>query len=202
MDIPVTFEIILTDEDGNDPYDLILDALAKWEPIRPSRAVADCPYAGFREFGSGPARNPSDRDVEDELFQWAKRKLGMDDAEARRMAKRIYHRILRKGLLPTPYFRPAIQDTVSDVNSMGGDWLDAGHSLRDIAEAIVVRSKDNLKRNDINDTGALSDSIMVDEGRMPIDPDAVREGEIDERIWDSDEIGADGMSRPPGRWRR
>ena len=189
MDIPVTFEIVLTDEDGNDPYDLILDTLAKWEPIRPSRAVADCPYAGFREFGY-------------ELFRWAKRKLGMDDAEARRMAKRIYHRILKKGLLPTPYFRPAIQDTVSDVNSMGGDWLDAGHTLHDIAEAIVVRSKDNLKRNDINDTGALSDSIMVDEGRMPIDPDAVREGEIDERIWDSDEIGADGVSRPPGRWRR
>ena len=202
MDIPITIEVTITDEDGNDPLDMILDAIAEWKPIEPSRVVVDCPYAGFREFGSGPARNPSDRDVENELFEWAKRKLGMEDAEARRMAKRIYHRILKKGLLPTPYFRPAIQDTVSDVNSMGGDWLDAGHTLHDIAEAIVMRSKDNLKRNDIDDTGELSDSIEVDIGRAPIDVSAVREGEIDERIWESDELGADGVSRPPGRWRR
>lgn len=202
MQIPVTFDVILTGENGEDPFDLILDALAEWTPIQAARVVVDCPYAGFREFGSGPAHEPSDRDVEDELYEWAKRKLGMEDEDARRMARRIYFRILKKGLLPTPYFRPAIHDTVSDVNSMDGAWLDAGHSLRDIAEAIVIRSKDNLKCNDINDTGALSDSIGVDDGRLPVDASRVRDGEIDELIWESDELGADGISRPPRRWKR
>lgn len=201
LNVPMEFEISFSPEDEMALEDLE-DSLKRDPLLQPARAVSDAPYSAYVEFGTKPAQSHSDRNVKEELRRWAKEKLNATDAKADWIAGFVYWKILHTGMLPMPFFRPAIIDTMMEVRE---DWLDKGNSLRDIAEAIIWRARNNLERNDQNWTGTLHDGLTIEDSKGPIqiDENMPPEGEIDERIWESDRLSWDGHSVPnPGRWQR
>lgn len=203
VEMEVTFET----EDGSPVEDVVERYLLKADSIQPARVYSDCPHASWVEFGTRPASKKSDssKPVLDILMEWAEKKLGLKGAEARDVAGAIYYKILVEGMPPAPYFRPAIHDTLSEVESQSETWLSDGYSLEDIANSIAERAVLNLHRNGQNYTHALEQSIKVDTGRMgPIGYDGrMIEGDIPEEVWGSSELGRDGVSRPDfRRWSR
>lgn len=200
--VPVTVTVEYSAEDGGDAREVIRDIVESCPRIQPVRVVADCPYAQYVEFGTEPARKGSHSEppFKEEIEEWVRVKLRIsDEKEAKRVARAIYWRIIKEGLLPTPYFRPAINDTMSEVRE---DWLDMGHSFDDIAEGIVFRARQYLDVNDQNYTGQLKDSIEIEETFTgSFGPAEV--GEIEDYIWNSSELGYDGIKRPDyRRWKR
>ena len=199
--VPVTVRVEYSGEDGHDAGDLLRDILESNPRIQPARVIVDCPYAQYVEFGTAPARRgaKSEPPLEKEIYEWTRDKLGIvEEKELKRVSRAIYWKIIKEGLLPMPYLRPAIHDAMSEVRE---DWLDMGHSIQDIAESIVFRAKGYLELNDQNYTHGLEQSISVDESFLRTGP---REGsEIDDYVWDSTELGYDGMKRPDfRRWKR
>lgn len=203
LTVDVTFAIEYSSEDGRPVEDVVSEIVRSDPRLTPARAVADSPYAVYVEFGTGPAQDTEPKahptEFERRLREWAMRKLGLPEAEAVKRASRIYRRIAREGLLPRPFFRPAIHDTMADVKE---DWIDSGRGLQDIAEDIAVRARDNLDRHDQNDTRELRNSITADAALF--DPwallDAEPEGDIEQWIWDSDELSRDGTKRAQPGW--
>lgn len=206
VELVLDFEVTYTAEDGTSAEALVKDMLNGYESLEPACVVADCPYAAYVEFGTAPAA-PTERKAKPTKFQlaiqqWVRTKLGItSEPEFSRTWRAVYYNIVRNGLLPTPYFRPAMHDTMDQVDRY---WLDKGHTLKDIAEGIVVRAQRNLERNGSDYTGRLSESIRVDEDMVFANiagrPD---EGTVKDWIWDSDELGYDGVKRPDfRRWRR
>lgn len=204
LDVPVTVEVELTAEDGSDAAPVLEEMVLAWESLRASRAVVDCPYAVYQEFGTGPVQRKGGGETTlwDALDRWVTEKLGLTGEEHDRALKRIYWQICKRGLLPHPFFRPAIADTMSEVRE---DWLDAGHTLADIAQGIAERAKRNIEHNNQDYTRRMRQSIASEivETSIPLDPDAPADSEIDEYVWDSTELGFDGKSRPdPRNWSR
>lgn len=65
-------------------------------------------YADVIEWG----RNPGSMPPVDALVDWVRRKLGIDnEAEARSVAFAIATAIKQRGMAPSPYLRPAVEQT-------------------------------------------------------------------------------------------
>lgn len=65
-------------------------------------------YADVIEWG----RNPGSMPPVDALVDWVRRKLGIDnEAEARSVAFAIATAIKQRGIAPSPYLRPAVEQT-------------------------------------------------------------------------------------------
>lgn len=203
----VGFSVSFTAE-GDVPVEDAVEEYLRHTPIMtPARVYSDCPHATWVEFGTLPAtkRSENTKPVLDILQEWAERKLGLKDAEAMRVARSIYHKILETGMQPAPYFRPAIYDTLSEVESKSETWFSDGYTIEDIAKSIAERAVLNLKRNNQNYTYELSNSIAVDTAREgPIVDDGREvEGDVGEDVWKSAELGRDGVTRPNfQRWSR
>lgn len=201
LKVPVTVRVEYSGESGSDAKDILREIIRTDPRIQPARVSVDCPYAQYVEFGTAPARKgaTSDPPLEGEIYKWTRDKLGItDEKELKRVSRAIYWKIIKEGLLPMPYLRPAIHDAMSEVRE---DWLDMGHSIQDIAESIVFRAKGYLDLNNQNYTNGLKQSIHLDEAFRSIGP---KEGsEIDDYVWSSTELGYDGMKRPDfRRWKR
>lgn len=208
-EIPVEVEVSVTfsTEDGTSVEDAIEDYLKHVDALTPARVYSDCPHASWVEFGTLPASRKSTgiRPVLDILTEWAEKKLGLKDEEAKRVAKAVYHKILKTGMQPAPFFRPAIYDTLSEVEAKAETWFAEGYTIEDIAKRIAEKAILNLKRNNQNYTYDLSNSIAVDTAREGpiVDDGRTVEGEVDEFVWSSSELGRDGVSRPNfQRWSR
>lgn len=204
LTVPITVEVEFTAEDGSDAAPVLEDMILEWDSVRASRTVVDCPYAVYQEFGTGPVtkRGGGEMPLWDALDRWVTVKLGLTGSEHDRVLRAIYWKICRNGLLPHPFFRPAIIDTMSEVRE---DWLDAGHTLSDIAQGIAERAKRNIEHNDQDYTKRMKQSITseVVDSSVPLDPDMPADTEIDEYVWDNAELGFDGKSRPDLRtWSR
>ncbi len=69
--------------------------------------VYSAPYASSVEFGAEPHSAPVEP-----LIRWADRKLGLRDAEARRVGWAIRGKILKEGVEEKPFLRPAIKSAI------------------------------------------------------------------------------------------
>lgn len=74
------------------------------------RIVYDAPYAIFVEYGTLPHMPPIEP-----LIQWAKKKFGVNDKEARRIAWLVANKIKEGGTKPKPFLRNAIDEVKSDI---------------------------------------------------------------------------------------
>ena len=68
----------------------------------------DAPYAGIVEFGARP--HPVSREGQAAIALWAKRKFGLDEAEAKQVAYLIARRIRRRGQKPTYFVRDSLDE--------------------------------------------------------------------------------------------
>ena len=62
------------------------------------------PYAEYVEYGTGPHRPPVEP-----IKKWVHRKLGLSGKEADHVAWAIVKAIEKRGTIPKPYLRPAIE---------------------------------------------------------------------------------------------
>ena len=71
---------------------------------RGGRLAVDAPHAAVMENGARPFRPPFRP-----LYDWAKRKFGVDDKEAKQIARRVQRAIQQRGIAPRHYFRGAMR---------------------------------------------------------------------------------------------
>lgn len=101
------------------------------------------PYAGYLEFGTSPAEKKprgstprGTRDnrisaVQESFREWAKAK-GKDPA----FGDYVYRKVMREGMLPNPYLRPALYRVTEHLND-SSFWQGRPATVRTIAERIA-----------------------------------------------------------------
>ncbi len=150
----------------------------KDDALRPASIVVSAPYAAAMEFGTqpasrkGPARIHAFRksdgsvfyeEVSDsfwELYQWAQRHATR--LEPYDFARAVHSKIMKEGLKPHPYIRPALADLMDEgVLKV----LQERGSLHGMAEWVAERMRENLEDgigdSARTDTGELAKSISV-----------------------------------------
>lgn len=151
----------------------------KDDALRPASIVVSAPYAAAMEFGTqpasrkGPARIHAFRksdgsvfyeEVSDsfwELYQWAQRHA--TQLEPYDFARAVHSKIMKEGLKPHPYIRPALAGLMEEGILK---VLRERGSLYGVAEWVAERMADILE-NGIEssartDTGELARSISVE----------------------------------------
>ena len=68
------------------------------------KIVYSAPYVAAIEFGREPGSMPP----VDPIYEWARRRLGMSESEAKKVAWAIAKKIEKEGIEPTPILRNAI----------------------------------------------------------------------------------------------
>ncbi len=150
----------------------------KDDALKPASIVVSAPYAAAMEFGTqpasrrGPARIHAFRksdgsvfyeEVSDsfwELYQWAQRHATR--LEPYDFARAVHSKIMKEGLKPHPYIRPALADLMDEgVLKV----LQERGSLHGMAEWVAERMRENLEDgigdSARTDTGELAKSISV-----------------------------------------
>lgn len=188
----------------------LLDAVKKDPKMAPHSVIVDSPYARYVEFGSLPAKSktetvdrmkkaggekPKKKKSPNSQFyraiwEWAGEKLGVDEKERDRVARAIYYKILRDGVPPQPYLRPAVHMVVR--RHQGG--VGSGATVESIADEIAEEAQRFLEEHGTNYHNALSRSIEVektDEDRLPVtdDPDV-------KDLWWDEELHGVGNKEP------
>lgn len=151
----------------------------KEDALRPVSIVVSAPYAAAMEFGTqpatrkGPARIHAFRksdgsvfyeEVSDsfwELYQWAQRHA--TQLEPYDFARAVHSKIMKEGLKPHPYIRPAL---IALIDEGILKVLQERGSLYDMAKWVVERMEENLKDgigdSARSDTGELARSISIE----------------------------------------
>lgn len=151
----------------------------KDDALRPVSIVVSAPYAAAMEFGTqpatrkGPARIHAFRksdgsvfyeEVSDsfwELYQWAQRHA--TQLEPYDFARAVHSKIMREGLKPHPYIRPAL---IALIDEGILKVLQERGSLYGVAEWVAERMRENLEDgigdSARTDTGELARSISVE----------------------------------------
>ncbi|HBF81296.1 MAG TPA: hypothetical protein DD420_15605 [Streptomyces sp.] len=115
------------------------------------------PYAGYREFGTGPAvghgRYMPPRDP---IYLWVHDRLGLRGKEAERATAAIRMKIYRQGQQAKPFARPATAEAASRVGELVGQEL----SLQPVAEYIAQRAREIIDAEQ-TDSGQLASEIYV-----------------------------------------
>lgn len=182
------------------------------EEYWPFRIIVDSDHAGFIEFGTtgdgiGLKRgsrngdkktNRGPSEFNKKIEEWLI-KRGAPDPKA--LVFPIMHGIIKNGIPPQPFIRPAIHQVEEDIKN--GWYEDA--TMIDIAEDILFLMSDFLHRNGtVYDGGSIIDSLSYES----IDPKTVNEDDpmfgvprvgdeiVQDHIWKSDELDWAGE---PGR---
>lgn len=161
--------------EGQDLVQLVIEGMEKQEgaqegDMEPWVVIVDSPYAGYLEFGSAPARSKpkgttprgkEDRSITavNEAFRrWAESK-GKDAA----YGDRIYRKVMREGMLPNPYLRPAMYH-VMHILEKNGEW-NGPVTLHAIADRIAEEAEDIVRDFSMGagmePYGHLADAISV-----------------------------------------
>ena len=126
-------------------------------------------YAEFLEFGTGPSHVPDPHarywigpKGREALIEWAKRKLGMKEKEAKPFVDRLILRIYQYGMAPHPFFRPAVYPIFDQAQT----FFNMGYSLYDMCWEMMNRAEENVRSagwqgEDMNDTGNMVLSFRV-----------------------------------------
>ena len=155
---------------GQEAFDeMIKNALDDTDVCKPYNVVVKSDYADYVEYGINPIRGASSIEAREfgasllnKLKQWARKKpsfAGMSKEERKTVVYSSYNKIIKEGIPPAPFIRPAIRDTLSD--DVGSFFTYGGLGLKGVAMEIAERMAENLTNNDSIATGALIDSIEV-----------------------------------------
>lgn len=170
---------------------------ADW--CKPAKVTISAPHAVYLEFGTGPAQKghstpksmhyftkkdgtifaKETTDVFYEIYQWAQVKCLNGDPYG--FAKKVYENIMKKGLAPHPFLRPAIHSVEDEFP----DILVREKSLLGVAEELARRIEENIYIKDLMYSGELVNSIetsYLEEGEET-------EGDgfhIEDSVWASD----------------
>lgn len=169
--------------------DALLAEILKEERLEPAEVAVESRQGEYVEFGSGPYRGGGkspDRDVRGEFIKWAKAKFG-DTAESVAFALRVYAKVMNEGMPPQPFIRPALMDVL---NELDDTWFEE-HTVLDLAQEIVDRSREYLIANNTPATGELENSIRAYLARE----DSEFMGGLPDEIWRSRELARDGNRR-------
>lgn len=207
------YEWRITAEDGSDPVPVIEQMLREHDAFKPYRIEVADDKAAFIEFGTMPSQAPSrpkserksPTEVELKFREWVRKKFGSTDEEwIKKEAHRIYKNIMRYGMAPIPFMRPAMYVALdeAEAGNINNPYLDS-HTTKDLADEIVELMKRYIDTNDTIYTGTLRNSIMEPE-EIAIesigDEDLSilnRTSDIDDVLWSSRTAGVN-PNRPPG----
>ena len=200
------YEWRITAEDGGDPTPVIEEILKDHGLLSAYRIVVDDPNAAYLEFGTmpsnAPARPKEERgkptEVELRFRDWVRQKMGYTDEElVNSTAHRIYKDIMRNGMAPHPFMRPAMYTVLDEAEAanINDPYLDH-HTIEDMANEISDCMKLFIDLNDIG-LGNLADSIR-DPEEVTLESDApdaeVFGSDIDPELWNDRTRGVN-----PGR---
>ena len=186
---------------GQEAFDeMIRDVLDDTDVCKPYNVKIDSDYAEFVEYGIGPIHGGSTSAARafgasllDQLREWARDKpsfAGLSKEERKRIVYGSYNRIIKEGIPPAPFIRPAIRDVLSD--DLSSYFTYGGLGLKGIAMEIAERMAENLTLNDSYATGNLLRSIKV----VEVDTEDPREEtEIDEDETEDADMYSEGEMR-------
>lgn len=176
-----------------DPDD-VRDLLAAEGAYAPRTIVVDCEHAIYIEFGSGPAtkgRKSSGRSLIVELERWAESKLSIKDPKKRKSAVyAIYKKIVRYGIPPQPFLRPAVHNVLDRLTP---DWFEEGGTTDELARLIADEMKRLLEEHNTIYTGEIRDSIRIVKGEDEEGDERLEH--ISKEVWNSDDLGYDGKRK-------
>lgn len=114
------------------------------ERLKPVVFIVPAKHAEWLEFGSAPAQQSSNGDLQIAIRRWLQRKRGVSNpSELDRLTKQISGRIARYGLAPRPFFRPAFYYVSDNLQQL----FDQGYSLMDIIQHMAERTNENIMWN-------------------------------------------------------
>jgi len=116
--------------------------------LTPVEAGFSVPYASEVEYGTGPGTiTPFD-----ELDEWARLKLDMrNTAEREKFVNKVIENHYRRGKLPHPFFQPAINKVIMNINKIPIQK----EGIYAISGAIISESKKNIESKGIAHKGNL-----------------------------------------------
>lgn len=175
--------------------DALADSLEKQmkEKMKSWSVVIDAPYALSLEFGTRGAESKgpktrkifydSDGNVTERwvtntfysLYLWAARRTG-DPKDAFRLASATYHNVIKNGLAPHPFIRPAlhdVEDHIEEYMKQASENYD--DPIEGLAHILADKIKDNINGQDVeglrapdSDLGVLKNSIYVVKADGPV----------------------------------
>lgn len=162
--------------------DVDTDALAKAVESDPRfvglNVVVDAPHAEYIEFGTdgnpnwgdNPKRSKKGKgtflksppQVYTNLKKWVMERGGIPEADADAITYPIYRKIMKEGIPPQPFIRPAIYNVKQRLDE-GGDLHMAELSLEDIAKMLIAEMWRLLDENrTLYGGNALLNSIYIE----------------------------------------
>ena len=105
------------------PQDLRNYLLAQ-KRLEPWCCVVGAKHSEWMEFGSAPAQNSSDGELERNIRDWVRLKGAPDlkKSEQEKVVQRMCYFIRKNGLKPRPFYRPAFYYMMEHMQ----EWFDAG----------------------------------------------------------------------------
>ena len=151
--------------------------------FKPAWVVDESEHAMYIEFGTNGAHSggggglkskgqPSA--VELEIRTWVERRFHKTGKERDAVARNVYRKIMREGIPPQPFFRPAVYNVMQQVSSDPQWFSKEDHSILKIAEMIAEEMKRILRENDTPVSGDIIDKISFyeDPGDRPLEVSA------------------------------
>lgn len=208
-------EVKITAPDGGDPIPVIRAMLENHPGLQSRSVLVDSGHAGWVEFGTDPAKKRDSSDsskgpgepteVQKRIREWYRVKNGLSALNGNDLVKAdgVYHAIMKNGMLPHPYLRPAtydILDSVSASSVTAEQWLDMRHKdpMNELCELIAEEARNLLDMNDDVYSGELKDSIEV------VSPDDITEtspaSKAPDSVWSDPTLAGDGRRHPGPGW--
>ena len=178
MGLPVSIQVSFDDAALNGYLNELLVESGRFKPAW----VADySDHALYVEFGTNGAHFSKGTatyrsrgmvsPVELELRTWAETKFHLRGDERDHFAHNVYRKLMREGMPPQPFIRPAVINILHMIES-DKDWFNKdGNSLLKAAELITEEMKRILDENGTPVTGDIKDKIQFfeDDGSRPYD---------------------------------
>jgi len=176
--IPVRVSVEIDETDLEDYVKELMESSGRFKPAW----VADySDHAMFVEFGTngahftkGTATYRSKNQispVEESIRKWAEEKFGLKGHDRDYFAHNVYRKLMREGMPPQPFVRPAIYNVLQMVYA-DKDWFDKeDNSILKVAELIAMEMKRILDENGTPVSGDIKDQIQFfeDDGSRPYD---------------------------------
>ena len=142
--------------------DALSEEILNDEQFKPVVFGFTAEHSEYMEFGTGPLRGRQSyvigKEGRKEIDEWARLKVGItDEKERKKFVGAVANKIGKHGMEPRPFFRPAIDLIVADMENRIG----RGESLEDMAEAIGDLANRIILAYDMPYTGDLVRSWFV-----------------------------------------
>ena len=167
------FQIEL-DMDDERIKNFIQDIVDQSDKFRPAKVWTDCDHGFDVEFGTNGAtgfvydprssyksrgtKSPVLMDIE----EWVEQKLGHKGKHKENVARKVYHNLMRDGMPPQPFFRPAVHNIINMIESDPSWFNKEGNDLLEATRLMKEEMVRLLEENGTVYKGTLRDSLKYD----------------------------------------